>query len=82
VEGKEGLAVCPDQEDPRPRLWALAARLPQLKNDAAVRTARRLIKEWGISSPPVVQVATQLNAVLEAWATLLLAQLTPRQSAV
>ncbi len=80
VEGKERLPLCPDDEDPRSRLWALAADLPRMKNEAAARTVRRLIKQWGMGSPPIVQVATELNRVLETWAGLLLAQLVPRQA--
>ena len=49
----------------------LAQLLGQLKNEQSVTTIKNLLKEWGMTSPPALQVARQLNDVLELWARLL-----------
>jgi hypothetical protein len=71
VEHGEGLDLGSDEHDPRPKLRKLAQLLGQLKNEQSVTTIKNLLKEWGMTSPPALQVARQLNDVLELWARLL-----------
>jgi hypothetical protein len=74
VEDAVGHPLCPDEEDPRPRLWGLTARLGRLKT-AQAWAVKDLVKEWGMRSPPASQVAEELSEVLEVWATMLGEQL-------
>jgi hypothetical protein len=71
VEHAEGLNLGSDEHDPRPKLRKLAQLLGRLKNEQSVTTIKNLLKEWGMTSPPALQVARQLNDVLELWARLL-----------
>ncbi len=68
VERAEGFDLGDDEHDPRPKLRKLAALLGQLKQDESVKTVKNLLKEWGMTSPPALQLARQLNEVLELWA--------------
>jgi hypothetical protein len=71
VEQTEGFDLGSDEPDPRPKLQKLAMLLGRLKHEQSVKTVKSLLKEWGMTSPPALQVATQLNDVLELWAKLL-----------
>jgi hypothetical protein len=69
VEREEGLRpLFSDDSDPRDGLRALAMRLEGLKHDRSIQTVKNLLKEWGMTSPPVAMVADRLNGVLTAWA--------------
>jgi hypothetical protein len=70
VEQAEGLNLGSDEHDPRPKLRKLAGLLGQLRDEQSVATLKNLIKEWGMASPPALQVARQLNEVLELWSRL------------
>jgi hypothetical protein len=68
VEKAEGLDLGSDEPDPRPRLQAMANRIDELTQRSSVETVQNLLKEWGVTSPPVLKVARALNSLLELWA--------------
>jgi hypothetical protein len=70
VERAEGLNLGSDEHDPRPKLRKAAGLLGELSHKQSVATIKNLLKEWGMTSPPALQVAQQLNNVLELWARL------------
>ncbi len=70
VEEAEGLELGSDEPDPRPKLRKLAALLGKLQHEQSVRTVKNLLKEWGMTSPSALGVATELNDLLELWAKL------------
>jgi hypothetical protein len=69
VEKAEGFRpLFADDSDPRDGLRALAMRLEGLKHEQSIVTVKNLLREWGMTSPPVTQVADRLNGVLTVWA--------------
>ena len=70
VERSEGLDLGSDEPDPRPKLRKFSVLLGRMKNEQSVRTIKNLLKEWGMTSPAALEVARQLNEVLELWATI------------
>jgi hypothetical protein len=71
VEQAEGLDLGSDEPDPRPKVQKLAKLLGSLEHEQSVSTVKNLLKDWGMTSPPAIEVATQLNEMLEVWANLL-----------
>jgi hypothetical protein len=57
-------------DDPRPKLQRLAGTRELLKDESSRRTVQRLLREWGITSPPALDVARALNELLELWGNL------------
>jgi len=74
VEQAEGFDLGMDEPDPRAKLRKLSQLLGRLKHEESVKTIKDLLKQWGMTSPPVIEVATGLNEVLELWAKLLVAE--------
>ena len=70
IEVAEGLDLH-SSEDPRGALRDLARMSDGLTLDPSRRTLRNLLKEWGMTSPPPLTVATDLANTLEVWAQLL-----------
>jgi hypothetical protein len=58
-------------DDPRPKLQQLGRVRERLKKESSKRTVQRLLGEWGITSPPALDVARALNELLELWGNLI-----------
>ncbi len=57
VEKAEGLDLGDDEHDPRPKLQKLGQMLERLKHKSSVVTVQRLLRDWGTTSPPALNVA-------------------------
>jgi hypothetical protein len=66
----EGLDLGGDDGDPRPKLQKLAKVRDRLQNESSL-AVQRLLRDWGITSPPALEVARALNELLQSWASLL-----------
>jgi hypothetical protein len=64
----EGLDLGGDEGDPRPKLQKLAKVRDRLQKESNL-AMQRLLRDWGITSPPALEVARALNELLEAWAS-------------
>lgn len=69
VADEEGLKLSGD--DPRAQLRQLADMRTRMKNESSKQALRRLLREWGVTSPPAVEVGRALNELLETWGELL-----------
>jgi len=74
VEAAEGLNVGSDEPDPRQKLQRLGGLMGSFTKPASTQTIQNLLKEWGITSPPALTVASTLNDLLELWAKTLTAK--------
>lgn len=54
-------------DDARAQLRKLAAMRAALKKESSKKELRRLLREWGVTSPPALDMARALNELLETW---------------
>ncbi|MBA3736654.1 MAG: hypothetical protein H0W90_15935 [Actinobacteria bacterium] len=58
-------------DDPRSKLQQLTRMRKRLKEESSKKTVQRLLRDWGMTSPPALDVARALNDLLETWGNIL-----------
>jgi hypothetical protein len=70
IERAEGLKLGSDEHDPRPKFRKLVKIVHRLSPESA-DVIKSLMRQWGVTSPPALEVATALSSLLQDWAALI-----------